>query len=247
MVKLDSYNIYARAFPVYITIAPVALIVFSILPEGFDWKLGGTASIVLLPLAYLCGQIGGDLGKKRESALWKKWGGPPTTRFLRYGNSEFNANTRKLVHHQLRRFGLYIPSQDEQNQNPQEADDFYESCTDELRRLTRNRSYFPRVFGELRAYGFRRNMLALKPYGLIFSTLSFCVCFIIGFGDWRAGNLSESILVPALIDLALIIAWLGWVTEDGVRLTADRYARFLLEAALDYLETKNGDDSLSKR
>ena len=247
MAKLDSYNTYARAFPVYITIAPIVLILFAILPEGFDWKLGGAASIVLLPLSYLCGQIGGDLGKKRESALWNKWGGPPTTRFLRHGNSEFNANTRKFIHHQLRRFGLYVPSQDEQNQNPQEADDFYESCTDELRRLTRNKKYFPRVFEELRAYGFRRNMFALKPYGLTLSALSFCACLIMGFDDWRAGKLSESILVPTFINLALIIVWFGWVTENGVRLSANRYARFLLEAALDYLEIKDGDNSLSER
>ena len=40
-VKLDSYSIYARAFPIYITIVPVALALFPILPEGYDWKFGG--------------------------------------------------------------------------------------------------------------------------------------------------------------------------------------------------------------
>ena len=246
MVKLDSYNTYARAFPVYITIAPIVLILFAILPEGFDWKLGGAASIVLLPLSYLCGQIGGDLGKKCESGLWNKWDGPPTTRFLRHGNSEFNTMTRKLTHHKLRGLGFYVPSQEEQAQNPQEADDFYESCTDELRRLTRDRNYFPRVFEELRAYGFRRNIFALKPYGLTLTALSFCVCLIMGFDDWSTGKLLGPVLVPAFINLTLIIIWLGWFTENGVRLTADRYARFLLEAALD-LEIKDGNNSLSER
>ena len=35
------YTTYARAFPIYITIAPIVLVLFPILPEGFDWKLGG--------------------------------------------------------------------------------------------------------------------------------------------------------------------------------------------------------------
>ena len=246
MFKLDPYSTYARAFPVYITIAPIALILFAILPEGFDWKLGGVASIILLPLSYLCRQIGGDLGKKRESALWDKWEGPPTTRFLRHGNSEFNANTRNRIHDKLRRLGLYVPSQEEQNQNPREADDFYESCVDDLRRRTRDTDRFHLVFKGVKEYGFRRNILALKRYGLTLTVLAFCICLLIGFDDWSKGELSGLVLVPALINFGLIIVWVVWFTEKGVRLTADRYARFLLEAALD-LEVANADNSLSER
>ena len=245
MAILDPYSTYARAFPVYITIAPIALMLFIILPEGFDWKLGGAASIILLPLSYLCRQIGGDLGKKRESALWDKWNGPPTTRFLRHGNNEFNVNTRNRIHDKLRRLGLYVPSQDEQNQNPQETDSFYESCVDELRRQTRDTDRFHLVFKGVKEYGFRRNIFALKPYGLTLAVVVFCVCLVMGFDDWSADKLSGSILVPVLINLGLIIVWLVWFTEKGVRLTADRYARFLLEAALD-LEVKNADNSLSE-
>ena len=246
MAKLDAYSTYARAFPIYITIAPIALVLFAVLPEGSNWLGGGLTTIVLLPLSYLCRQIGGDLGKKGESALWDGWDGPPTTRFLRHGNNELNANTRNRIHDKLRRLGLYVPSQDEQNQNPQEADGFYESCVDELRRLTRDRKRFPRVFEDLRSYGFRRNIFALKPYGLTLTALSFCACLIIGFDDWSTGKLSVSFLVPGVINLGLIIVWLVWFTEKGVRLTANRYARFLLESALD-LEVENGDNSLSER
>ena len=244
MAILD-YSTYARAFPVYITIAPIALVLFAVLPEGFDWKLGGAASIILVPFSYLCKQIGGDLGRKRESALWAKWDGPPTTRFLRHGNNEFNVNTRNRIHDKLRSFGLYVPSQEEQNQNPQAADDFYESCVDELRRQTRDTDRFHLVFKGVKEYGFRRNIFALKPYGLPLVVVFFCVCLVMGFDDWSTEELSSLVLVPALINLGLIIVWLMWFTEKGVRLTADRYAHFLLEAALD-LEVKNADNSLSE-
>ena len=243
---IDPYATYARAFPIYITISPIILVLFSILPEGFDWKLGGASAIVLLPLSYLCRQIGGDLGKKQEKNLWNKWGGPPTTRFLRHYNSEFNASTRDRIHAKLRRFDLYVPSQDEQDQDSQRADNLYASCIDELRRRTRDRECFPRVFQELRDYGFRRNIFALKPYGITLTVLSFLVCLTMTFHDWRTGGQLGSSIAPLSINLGLILVWLLWFTEKAVKLAADRYARFLLEAALD-LEVEVGNDSLSKR
>ncbi len=244
--KLDSYSIYARAFPIYITIVPVALALFPILPEGYDWKFGGATTLVFLPLSYLCRQIGGDKGRKLQSALWDKWGGPPTTRFLRHYNSEFNKNTRDRIHNKLRGLGLHVPSQNEQEQDARAADVYYESCIDELRRRTRNKKCFPRVFEELRDYGFKRNIFALKPYGLTFAALSFVFCLIMVFEDWSTGKLSGSIIVPGFINLGLIIVWIKWFSEEAVRITADRYARFLLEAALD-LEVEDGDNSLPER
>ena len=245
-LKLDTYNTYARAFPVYITIIPIVLFLFFILPEGFDWKFGSISAIVFLPLSYLCKQVGGDFGKRRECTLWRKWGGPPTTRFLRHCNNEFNSHTRNRIHSKFRCLGFYVPSQEEQDQNPQEADNAYESCVDELRRRTRDSKRFPRVFQELRDYGFRRNIFALKPLGLTLSILSFLACLIVVFFDWSIRKQFSSVIVPCLINFGLILVWLLWFTEKTVKLTADRYARFLFEACLD-LEAGNGNNSLPKR
>ena len=245
-LKLDSYGTYARAFPIYITIIPVVLVLFPILPEGFDWKLGGASTIVLLPLSYLCRQIGGDLGKRREKALWRKWDGPSTTRFLRHDNREFNSNTRERIYATFRSFGFYVPSQEEQDQSPQKADNLCKSCIDELRRRTRDSKRFPRVFQELRDYGFRRNIFALKPIGLPLTILSFFICLIMAFHDWKTGEQLGSAIVPCFINLGLVLVWLLCFTEKAVKLTDDRYARFLLEACLD-LEIEDGDNPVPKR
>lgn len=239
------YGFYARACPIYITLAPMVLVLVPMLPVGYDWKLGGVAAIVLLPLVYLCKQIGGDRGKKSEKALWEKWGGPPTTRFLRHGNREFNVNTRNRIHAKLRRLGLYVPSLEAEQKNPREADDFYESCIAELRRLTRNQKRFPRVFKELRDYGFRRNVFALKPYGLTLAVVSFFVCLKMVLDAWWAGEHPGSALVSCLINLGLVLIWIQWITEKAVRIAANRYAEFLLEACLD-LEVADGNNSLSE-
>ena len=67
-----------------------------------------------------------------------------------------------------------------------------------------------------------------------------------GFDDWKTGNLSGLTIVPGSINLGLTLVWIRWFTEGAVRITADRYASFLLEAAQD-LEVEDGDDSLPER
>ena len=245
-MKFDSYSIYARAFPIYITLMPVALALFPILPEGYDWKLGGATALVLLPLSYLCRQIGGDKGRKLESALWDKWGGPPTTRFLRHCNSEFNKNTRDRIHDKLCGLGLHVPSQNEQEQDARAADAHYESCTDELRHRTRDSKRFHLVFKGLTEYGFRRNLLGLKPVGMLLTVLSFVVCLVMMFVNWDSAKPSVLDIAAGFLNIGLLINWFLGVTENTVKLTADRYARLLLEAALD-LEVEDGDNSLPER
>lgn len=242
----DSYGLYARAYPVYITIAPIVLVVFPLLPEGYDWKLGGASAIVLLPFSYLCRQIGGVMGKKLEKRLWMKWGGPPTTRFLRHHNDEVSANTRDRAHAKFRRLGFHVPSREEEERDPRGTDAFYESCIDELRARTRDSKRFPRVFQELKAYGFWRNIFALRYCGLTLTVVSFSICLIKGIYGWRIDKPDASALVPALMNIGLILFWLFWCTEDAVRIAADRYARFLLEAYRD-LEEKDDNGSFPER
>ena len=240
---LDPYGRYARAYPVCITIAPVVLALLPFIPDSWDWKLL-LPPFILLPLYHLCKQIGGYRGKNLQSALWDKWGGPPTTRFLRHGNSEFNPIIRNRIHNKFRKSGYHVPSKEEQEQNPQEADDYYESCIKILINLTRNDKRFPLVFKGLKEYGFWRNIFALKPSGLTLALLSLSACLITVYHYWSTGTQLVLAIVYGVIIVGLTIVWLFWITEKAVSLAADRYANFLLEAALG-LEVENGDDSLS--
>jgi len=90
---LDYYSLHARAFPVYLTISPAALVLAAILPDSLNLPLGVAVAIVFIPLAFLSGQVGADYGKRLEKRLWRQWKGAPTTRFLRHSNHEFNTRT----------------------------------------------------------------------------------------------------------------------------------------------------------
>ena len=172
----DRYSWRARVIPVYITAMPVVLALVVWLPHSLALPTGAITTIVLVPLAFLASQVGADFGKRLEKRLWLMWDGPTTTRFLRHSNTEFNAVTRDKVHTKLRSIDLDIPSEGCQERNRRAGDTLLEACTLELIRRTRNREQFPLVHQGLTDYGFRRNLLGLKPYGLALSIVAILVC-----------------------------------------------------------------------
>ena len=233
-IKFDRYSFRARVLPVYLTLAPVVLLLAAVVPEGLKLSIGGAAALVFAPISFLLSQVGADFGKRLEKGLWASWGGPPTTRFLRHGNHEFNEVTRGRIHAKLRQLGLHVPTSEEQEQDQRAADMHYQSCTEELIRRTRDTGRFPLVFKGLTEYGFRRNLLGLKVFGVFLTVAGGAGSAWSTYTAWTATNAPPAVsLVAGLITAGLLLAWLVWVTERTVKLSADRYARFLLEAALE--------------
>ena len=233
-IKFDTYSFRARVLPVYLTLAPIVLLLAAVVPEGLKLPIGGAAALVFAPISFFLGQVGADFGKRLEKSLWTNWGGPPTTRFLRHGNDEFNEVTRGRVHAKLRQLGLHVPTREEQEQDQCAADTHYQSCTQDLIRRTRDTRKFPLVFKGLSEYGFRRNLLGLKALGVSLSVVGVAGAVWSTYTAWTATNELPAVsLIAGLISAGLLLAWLVWVTERTVKLSADRYARFILEAALE--------------
>ena len=237
-LKFDRYTWHARTLPIYFMGAPAVLAVASILPEGLNLSFAGASSLILVPFSYFLSQVSADAGKRLETDLWNSWGGPPTTRFLTHGNDEFNAETRLRVHNNLHTLGLYIPTAAEQEADPDRARELYASAVDELRRLTRDATRFPLVFKGNVEYGFRRNLLGIKRMGISVAFASLLTSGWLSWCSWvTASVLPPLATVASLVIGCILLGWLLHVRADAVRLTADRYARYLLEAAGD-LEAK---------
>ena len=201
-IKFDRYTWRARVLPVYLVAVPAVLAISAMLPEGLNLPLAGASAIVFVPLSYFLSQIASDFGKRVESALWRSWGGPPTTRFLRHDNNEFNPSTRERVHERLRALGLDIPTTDEEDADRPRALELYASAVDELRRLTRDTDRFPLVYKGNAEYGFRRNLLGLKKFAV---TLTLAAIAGIGWAvshEWQAAGVLAS--VPAVICLLTV-------------------------------------------
>lgn len=220
--------------PVYLTAAPAVLAVAAALPDGLNLPLAGASAVVFLPLSYFLSQVAADFGKRLEPALWESWGGPPTTQFLRHDNEEFNPATRRRVHAKLRALGLEVPTAEEEQADEDRASQLYGSAVDDLRGRTRDPKRFHLVYTSNIEYGFRRNLLGLRPIGLAVTAIALVVSGWALYRGWHTGGVIPPVAcVTTLLNGCVALGWLIGVRAATVRVTADRYARSLLEAALN--------------
>jgi hypothetical protein len=230
---LDAYDVRARLYPTLLVVLPAALLTISIFPASLrGWSLlwglfvwcGGTV---------LLAQIGRDPGKKKQTKLFNEWGGVPTIRILRYSNT---SNKELLIHRHKKLQSLIpdlkIPGEDEEIANPKKADAIYHTCTKFLRERTRDKDKFRLVFEENCNYGFRRNLWAMKPFGVSLSLIAFLIISYkilkSGIGNMLAAD--PQVILCAIFCLLLFIFWLFCFTEKWVEIAADAYADRLLSS-----------------
>ena len=126
-----------------------------------------------------------------------------------------------------------MPTEEEESQDPEHADQRYAACVAELRRLTRNKERYGLVHKRLIDYGFRRNMLGLKWIGIGAGLTVPLLGGLYMWWKWDPAGLNILLLAVAIVSTALAVGWLTLVSESSVELGAERYANALLEAAVD--------------
>ncbi len=230
---LDVYSLKARWSPVFLVALPILLLCFALIPSLSTWNklwplLAGGSVIVLVD------QLGRDAGKRMQPALWAAWGGAPTTAALRYRdtpNPVLLARRREKLQALM---GHALPTEDEERADPAAADHAYEAAAAILISRTRpHRKDFPLIFVENCNYGFRRNMLGLRPWGMWLAFVSVLVA-LAGLATNLVGitNFSEGFLSAVLaVSVMAFVIWWRVVTRDWVKLVAESYAERLFEAA----------------
>jgi hypothetical protein len=234
--KFDEYNRNARLKPAFIVTIPVALVCIAL-----GMKTSILATVLVTPLTSLgltalIAQFTRDAGKKKELGLFQRWGGKPTTVKLRHTNASLNGYTRARYHEKLQKLmGKRMPSPDDEAKDSVRSDQIYETAGDFLREKTRDTQKYRLLFEELMNYGFRRNLWALKPVGVLISCIA--TALITAVVIFNAG--SSAILDPMAwttmgLNWLVLIWWLFRITPDWVHQSANEYATRLL-AALDDL------------
>lgn len=167
----DPYQQKARVFPGLLTALPLLV--------PFLWILGprSPSLTVLLTLVTSCGTIyslasvARGRGKKLEEKLQARWGGMPTTIILRHRDTFIDEYSKTRYRAAIKAtLGVDLPTQEEEARDPAAADRLYSGVTRHLRELTRGKEH-PLLLKENIAYGFHRNMLAMKPLGVSTSIL----------------------------------------------------------------------------
>lgn len=172
-----------------------------------------------------------EIGRQRQPALWGSWGGPPTTRLLRYSDPRIDPITKSRIHAKLRVLcpEAAIPLDGaEESSDPAGADGAYLAAAEVARVYAReDRATHPNVFRANFRYGFRRNAWAARPFGIAGSLVGLLAS--VASLIWSTGSPAYG-LTAAALSLLIFGMFAVIVTETWVKHAADVYAHRLLEA-----------------
>jgi hypothetical protein len=231
-ITFDSYTLKARTAPAFLVAVPIGALVVLFYPEGLPGWAALWGLISWCGGGVLISQLGRDQGKKKESDLFKRWGGKPTTKMLRYRYAVNKAlHGRRLRKLQELLPDLKIPTEQQENLDPANADDVYDSCAVFLREKTRNKDVFPLVFEENCNYGFRRNLWGMRPLGLTLAAVGACVvATVVAFIVIHGGQVSPRLALTVFANWILLFLWAFIFTSKWVRVAADAYAERLISS-----------------
>jgi hypothetical protein len=225
---LDPYERCARLYPGLICLFPIILGTYSAFPEVYKTLSGFVTLAAAIGLLHFFSNIARGLGKKLEPQLFSDWGGVPSVALFRHAETRIAGPMKERYHAILaERTGIQAPSVDEENTDSSAADAVYKSWSDYLRSQTRDAKRYPMVFNENVNYGFRRNLLGLKGYCLLFGLISMAM---ISVPAYLSNSLSKE-QVAFLVVLAIYIFIVATVVNRAwVKFTAYAYAHHLLES-----------------
>jgi hypothetical protein len=152
---------------------------------------------------------------------------------------------------------LKFPTEKEEREDPIGADIIYASAIKWLKEQARGRD-FPLVERENAQYGFRRNLLGLKAFGIficmttLFSSLFIIhvthpeICEAIQAKDSSAvvlgiASLRKAALGATVFSFLGIFAWMSIVTDAWVREAGEQYAGALLAVCDRLAKSKSND------
>jgi hypothetical protein len=221
-LPFDAYTLRAHLAPAALAAAPAIVLGVSVLPT-IEEAGSILAFVFAAALAVLCGIVRG-LGRKLEPELWESWGGAPTLQMLRWCGKTGEAE--QIRRHQLfeRITGDALPTQAEEEADPDGTDERYSVATTALRQRTRTGPEFKLVAQQNAEYGMRRNCLGLRPLALAVATAVLAASIALFFAQDKAAHFA----LPAGVSIIALIAWF-FVDAEWVRAAAELYAIRLME------------------
>lgn len=247
----DAYDRTARIYPALLAIAPIFWTVWVFHPELLvdGKKIFGSVGALLVGMT-LFANIARHMGKKVEERLNIARGGWRTTVILRHRDDTINQYTKKRYHERLTELckGLKLPSPNEENHDPKDADAKYRSATECLKELRRGNKYHL-LDKENALYGFRRNLLGIKPVGNLITTIMTGVALIAWWLNIpRSFDTLSSVLTDMasrwqvysliFLDLGYITLWILIVRPDFVNQASNEYALALFRTLEERKEAK---------
>lgn len=228
---MDSYARTARLYPALLALFPVS-VSFVVFFDPSEWF----RSVLLLALAagghIVLMRVARNLGESSQAAWWRELGGNPTALRLRWSDAVHEDDHIDL-HERVSSFtGVRLPTRTEEEADSAAALRVYTRAVARLRELTRDHAVYPRVWDELKNYGFARNSHGLKPIGLVISALSLTATLILISTGVRPGLDVDlwKLFVVGFVDLVVLLFWAFGASRKLMARESTRYATAILDA-----------------
>ena len=239
----DPYERPARLYPALLALLPLFALIMLLYGPKATALTGAMTVAVSCGGLYLTTNLCRELGKRLEEKLYRKWGGKPTTQLLRHRDPTIEGVTKRRYHAFLAgKINVPFPDRDQEASDPVAADDSYQSGVRWLLNHTRpeDGKKFDLIFKENVAYGFRRNALGVKPFGLVVAVASLLWVSVIERVFLNSGHqfidlvalarMPEPATASLVVSAAMMVVWLLFFTRSSARTAAFTYAETLLRA-----------------
>ena len=239
----DPYERPARLYPALLALLPLLVLIMLLYGPKATALTGAVTVAVSCGGLYLTTNLCRELGKRLEEKLYRTWSGKPTTQLLRHRDPTIEGVTKRRYHAFLAgKINVPFPDKDQEAGDPAAADEIYQSGVRWLLNHTRpeDGKKFDLIFKENVAYGFRRNALGVKPFGLIVAVVSLLWVLVVEglflnpnhrFIDLGAlSRMAEPAFASLIVSTLMIVLWLLFFTKASARTAAFTYAETLLRA-----------------
>ena len=233
----DPYERKARVIPGLLVALPLLVPLLCVYGAKHPLLTSVIGLLAGCGAIYALASVARGLGKKAEEKLVKEWGGLPTTLALRHRDKTLDKVSKKAYHDLITsKLGIQMPSREEEADDKDGADEVYVGATRRIRELTRSDRKL--LMKENIAYGFHRNMLALRPVGLVSCLAGIVYGLLIAkvlrvnppqFLPIHFADPGLAAGLTLLISVALIMAWLLYFNKDAVKRIGFVYAERLFE------------------
>jgi hypothetical protein len=232
----DDYEFRARILPAIIVFLPIMipafLMVYNEITSITSFLFSGIVFAALIyPLSFIVRRPGSEL----EKTLWEQWGGPPSTRVMRWRDNTFNRSLKAELHKAVRDYcGLELSNSDEEQKDPREADKKIGDAFSQVKHLV----YHSDPNGMWRKYnaeyGFNRNLLGCKCLWIVLSVVGVIICglcwYFTGDRAYSAG------LITNLGILAIAVFLTRYILPEAVRDPAEYYASSVWHSFLNIVK-----------
>lgn len=226
----DNYKEYSQFLPTIILLIPIiteiTVLLYALEAKYIIVGITPVGIFVILMLALMPRVI--HRGKNLEDKLFKKWGGMPSTRFLRRDNKEYKNSkyVRDLLFKVITQ--CEKPKKNDEEKSREKADVLYENAVVALRNKTRDKCKYNVLYEANKKYGFLRNLLGVKWFAIITSVVFIILNVIM---NCKINIICDAnILVGQNIILIIYIVFMLFVVNEQIlKDTADNYAIRLFE------------------